>query len=69
MFSLDDDNVPYANSSSCPQIFVGTPQTIYFVDKAENNPTQINGHPAWASGTCSSQLSFRNPAKHIFLAW
>lgn len=33
------------------QIFVGTPDKVYFVDKVENNPTQINDHPAWASGT------------------
>ena len=32
------------------QIFLGTPDKVYFIDKVENNPTQINGHPAWASG-------------------
>ncbi|EKM74650.1 hypothetical protein AGABI1DRAFT_116791 [Agaricus bisporus var. burnettii JB137-S8] len=34
---------------SAQQLFVGTPETVYFVDKAENNPAQIAGHPAWAS--------------------
>lgn len=32
------------------QIFLGTPDKVYFIDKVENNPTRINGHPAWASG-------------------
>ncbi|KIM45417.1 copper radical oxidase [Hebeloma cylindrosporum] len=34
---------------SAQQLFVGTPNKVYFVDKVENNPTKINGHPAWAS--------------------
>jgi len=34
-----------------PQLFLGTLDKVYFIDKAENNPTQIKGHPAWASGT------------------
>ncbi|KAL0956614.1 hypothetical protein HGRIS_002750 [Hohenbuehelia grisea] len=34
---------------SAQQLFVGTANTVYFVDKTENNPAQINGHPAWAS--------------------
>ncbi|KAF8629225.1 hypothetical protein AX17_005808 [Amanita inopinata Kibby_2008] len=34
---------------SAQQIFLGTHDTVYFVDKVENNPTQIKGHPAWAS--------------------
>ena len=33
------------------QLFLGTPKTVFIVDKAENNPAQVNGHPAWASGT------------------
>jgi hypothetical protein len=33
------------------QLFLGTPDKVYVLDKVENNPTQINGHPAWASGT------------------
>ena len=32
------------------QLFLGTLDKIYIVDKVENNPTQINGHPAWAAG-------------------
>lgn len=31
------------------QLFLGNPNTVYFIDKVENNPTQINGHPAWGS--------------------
>ncbi|KAF5351680.1 hypothetical protein D9756_007693 [Leucocoprinus leucothites] len=34
---------------SAQQLFVGTPDKVYFVDKVENNPARINGHPAWAS--------------------
>ncbi|OJA12656.1 hypothetical protein AZE42_08700 [Rhizopogon vesiculosus] len=31
------------------QIFLGTGDKVYIVDKTENNPTQINGHPIWAA--------------------
>ncbi|KAF8587998.1 copper radical oxidase [Ramaria rubella] len=34
---------------SAQQAFLGTPNKLYIVDKVENNPQQINGHPAWAS--------------------
>ncbi|KAF8647070.1 hypothetical protein AX16_006905 [Volvariella volvacea WC 439] len=34
---------------SAQQLFLGTPDKVFFVDKVENNPTQINGHPVWAS--------------------
>ncbi|KAF8627795.1 hypothetical protein AX15_004221 [Amanita polypyramis BW_CC] len=34
---------------SAQQLFLGTLDTVYFIDKVENNPTQVNGHPAWAS--------------------
>ncbi|TFK16812.1 copper radical oxidase [Coprinopsis marcescibilis] len=34
---------------SAQQLFLGNANTVYFVDKVENNPTQINGHPAWGS--------------------
>ncbi|KAF4621191.1 hypothetical protein D9613_000262 [Agrocybe pediades] len=34
---------------SAQQLFLGTPDKVFFVDKVENNPTQIKGHPAWAS--------------------
>ena len=32
------------------QIFLGRPDKVYLIDKVENNPAQINGHPVWASG-------------------
>ncbi|KAK7692517.1 hypothetical protein QCA50_004145 [Cerrena zonata] len=35
--------------ASAQQIFLGTPDRVYVVDKTENNPTQIKGHPAWAA--------------------
>ena len=31
------------------QMFVGSNDKVYILDKAENNPTQIDGHPVWAS--------------------
>ncbi|KAH6880986.1 copper radical oxidase [Coprinopsis sp. MPI-PUGE-AT-0042] len=34
---------------SAQQMFLGTPETVYFVDKVENNPTRISDHPAWGS--------------------
>jgi hypothetical protein len=34
-----------------PQLFLGTADKVFFVDKVENNPTKIKDHPAWASGT------------------
>jgi hypothetical protein len=33
------------------QLFLGTENNVYIIVKVENNPKQINGHPAWASGT------------------
>ena len=33
-----------------PKLFLGTLDKVYIVDKVENNPTKINGHPAWAAG-------------------
>ncbi|KAG9014897.1 hypothetical protein FRB94_009055 [Tulasnella sp. JGI-2019a] len=33
---------------SAQQIFLGTPNKVYVIDKTENNPVQVNGHPAWA---------------------
>ncbi|OBZ70682.1 Galactose oxidase [Grifola frondosa] len=35
--------------ASAQQIFLGTLDKVYVVDKTERNPTQINGHPAWAA--------------------
>lgn len=35
--------------ASAQQMFLGTLDKLYIVDKTENNPTQINGHPAWAA--------------------
>ncbi|KAF8160645.1 glyoxal oxidase [Crassisporium funariophilum] len=34
---------------SAQQLFVGTSDKVFIIDKVENNPTQIKGHPAWAS--------------------
>ncbi|KAI5120664.1 hypothetical protein M0805_008001 [Coniferiporia weirii] len=34
---------------SAQQMFLGTLNKVYIVDKTENNPTQIGGHPAWAA--------------------
>jgi hypothetical protein len=32
---------------------------IYIIDKTENNPIQVNGHPAWAVGMHPSRYYFR----------
>jgi hypothetical protein len=32
-------------------MFLGTLDKVYILDKVENNEAQIDGHPAWASGT------------------
>jgi len=34
---------------SAQQLFLGTPDKVYIVDKVENNKAQVNGHPAWAA--------------------
>lgn len=31
------------------QLFLGSDTKVYVIDKVENNPLTINGHPAWAS--------------------
>ena len=35
------------------QMLLGTANNVYIIDKVENNPTMIAGHPAWASGESS----------------
>ena len=30
-------------------MFLGNEDKVYILDKAEGNPTQLNGHPAWAA--------------------
>ncbi|KAI0305706.1 glyoxal oxidase [Multifurca ochricompacta] len=34
---------------SAQQLFLGTVDKVYIVDKTENNPTTIHDHPAWAA--------------------
>ncbi|KAF8070115.1 glyoxal oxidase [Lyophyllum atratum] len=34
---------------SAQQLFLGTEKNVFMVDKVENNPARIKGHPAWAS--------------------
>ncbi|KAJ6489515.1 glyoxal oxidase [Mycena vitilis] len=34
---------------SAQQLFLGTPDKVFILDKVENNAASINGHPAWAS--------------------
>jgi hypothetical protein len=31
------------------QMFLGSSDKVYIIDKVEGNPTKINGHSAWAS--------------------
>ncbi|KIM83331.1 glyoxal oxidase [Piloderma croceum F 1598] len=44
---------------SAQQVFLGTADKVYIVDKTENNPQQINGHPAWASEFSMAELKAR----------
>ncbi|PIL35941.1 hypothetical protein GSI_01601 [Ganoderma sinense ZZ0214-1] len=44
---------------SAQQLFLGTTDKVYIVDKVENNPTKINGHPAWAAEYSISKNSGR----------
>ena len=41
---------------SAQQLFLGTENKVYVIDKTQNNVAQINGHPAWATGTLLSLL-------------
>ncbi|KAG7088918.1 hypothetical protein E1B28_012862 [Marasmius oreades] len=34
---------------SAMMMFVGNDEKVYIIDKAEGNPAQINGHPAWGA--------------------
>lgn len=45
LFSLDFATIPDARL----EMFVGNEEKVYMLDKAENNPAQIKGHPAWGS--------------------
>lgn len=51
------------------QLFLGRPDKVYIIDKVENNPTQINGHPAWASGTlqCFTSMKYFNNKRSLIL--
>ncbi|KAI9463565.1 glyoxal oxidase [Lactarius psammicola] len=44
---------------SAQQIFLGTADKVYIIDKTENNPTPIHGHPAWAAEFSISKSSAR----------
>ncbi|KAF7376477.1 Copper radical oxidase [Mycena sanguinolenta] len=35
---------------SAQQMFLGTLDKVFILDKVENNKAQIDSHPAWASG-------------------
>ena len=50
-FYLYDLNRILTETSVPLQLFLGTTDKVYIVDKTENNPTPIHGHPAWAAGT------------------
>ncbi|KAG8747997.1 hypothetical protein FRC10_009749 [Ceratobasidium sp. 414] len=34
---------------SAQQLFLGAPNKVYIIDKVENNPISVSGHPAWAT--------------------
>ncbi|KAG1751354.1 glyoxal oxidase, partial [Suillus paluster] len=41
------------------QISLGTEDKVYIIDKTEDNPTQLNGHPAWAAEWSASSKQTR----------
>ncbi|KAH8923414.1 copper radical oxidase [Atractiella rhizophila] len=40
---------PGGSVVSAQQLFLGNEEVVYILDKVEGNPTQVNGHPAWAA--------------------
>ena len=44
---------------SAQQIFLGQSNKVYIVDKTENNPVSVAGHPAWATEYDYSTNTFR----------
>lgn len=44
---------------SAQMMFLGAASTVYMLDKAENNPAQVNGHPAWATAYNINSNTFR----------
>ena len=51
-------------------MFLGNEKKVYILDKVENNPTQINGHPAWAVewDIASSQATIMDMSTNAFCA-
>ncbi|KAH7913258.1 glyoxal oxidase [Hygrophoropsis aurantiaca] len=45
--------------ASAQQVFLGTADKVYIIDKTENNPHQIKGHPAWAAEWSASSKQTR----------
>ncbi|KAL4078560.1 glyoxal oxidase [Scleroderma yunnanense] len=46
--------------ASAQQVFLGTLDKVYIVDKTENNAQQINGHPTWAAEWSTSSRQTRS---------
>ncbi|PWZ00931.1 Glyoxaloxidase 2 [Testicularia cyperi] len=44
---------------SAQMMFLGTEQKVYILDKTENNPVKVNGHPAWATEYDINSNSYR----------
>lgn len=55
---------------SAQQIYLGTANKIYIVDKVENNPLTVNGHPAWATeyDTTTNQVRAMDVTTNTFCA-
>jgi len=47
------------------QMFLGSSDKVYIIDKVEGNPTTINGHPVWAS-VWSALFPFVFPIARFF---
>lgn len=51
-------------------MFLGNTQKVYILDKAEGNPAQVNGHPAWGAvwDIASKQATVMDVASNVFCA-
>lgn len=58
------------SGASAQQLYLGTANKVYIVDKVENNPLTINDHPAWATeyDTTTNQVRAMEVTTNTFCA-
>lgn len=58
------------SGASAQQLYLGTANKVYIVDKVENNPLTVNGHPAWATeyDTSTNQVRAMEVTTNTFCA-